>query len=91
MKVAAFMRPFFGMANGQAMRMFGDWVRNPETDISRHPEDYQLFYLGEFDESLGTFEVPKAKELLAVGSSFQDRIATAPEAREALRAIKGGE
>ena len=51
--VQAYMRPFFMQADGQAMRLFGDMSVDAEHDIGKHPEDYSLFRIGEYDESSG--------------------------------------
>ena len=50
---AAAMRPFFAHNAGAAIREFTDIVNNPEHPIGRHPEDYTLFAIGEFDERNG--------------------------------------
>jgi hypothetical protein len=51
------MNPFYVVARGQAIRAFSDEVnrRPAETDLARHPEDFELYLLGEFDESGGRF------------------------------------
>ncbi|WNK13657.1 MAG: nonstructural protein [Microvirus sp.] len=51
----AYGRPVFVNALGAAMRSFGDEARNPETEICKHPEDYELYLLGEYDDQDGTF------------------------------------
>ena len=50
---AAAMRPFFAHNAGAAIREFTDIVNNPEHPIGKHPEDYTLFAIGEFDEQNG--------------------------------------
>lgn len=49
----AFMRPFCVPAVGGAVRSFGDEVGNKESPMNRHPEDYELFEIGHFDEESG--------------------------------------
>lgn len=51
--VQAYMRPFFMQADGQAMRLFGDMAVDAEHDIGKHPEDYALFRIGEYEEESG--------------------------------------
>lgn len=53
--VEAYMRPFFVPAVGAAMRAFTDEVNNPQGDMFKHPEDYVLFELGEWDDQTGRF------------------------------------
>lgn len=55
-KAEAFMTPMFFQSKAQAIRSFGDAVNNPESDFSKHPEDYTLFTLGLFDPETGKLE-----------------------------------
>lgn len=67
----AFGRPIFVPAVGVAIRSFQDEVNNKESEIFRHPEDYDLYHLGEFDDGVGRitcFEVPVQ---LALGSNLK--------------------
>lgn len=52
--IEAFSQPFFVQAQGQAVRMFMDESKNEQSQINRHPADFELWYLGEFDEQTGT-------------------------------------
>lgn len=51
----AFGRPFFVHARAQAVRSFTDEVNRPAPDneMNRHPEDFDLFFIGTFDDSSG--------------------------------------
>lgn len=53
----AFMRPFVAQSVGQATRSFRDEVNNPGSDLNKHPEDYALYKLAEFDENNGHINV----------------------------------
>lgn len=66
-KVGAFAPPFFAVAKGQASRMFGDWVNDPNTPLNRHPEDYRLHVLGEFDDQSGQVAGLPMPELVCIG------------------------
>lgn len=70
---AAYMRPFFVNAIGQAIRSFQDEIVRQADDnpMCRHPDDYQLFRLGTFDDEVGAFESLQAVELLASGSQMK--------------------
>lgn len=63
--VQAFMRPSFIPATGGAVREFGDAVNDPKHEIYKHPGDYEMYYLGDFDEETGQFTCPKSPEILA--------------------------
>lgn len=56
--VETYMQPSFVAHNGAAIRAFMDHCKNPESDFAKHPEDYDLFSLGEFDDSTGLFSPP---------------------------------
>lgn len=57
----AYMRPFVAQSIGQALRSFRDEVNRKDADMNAHPEDYELYSLGEFDEETGVIisVVPK--------------------------------
>lgn len=38
------------------VRAFGDMLRDPNSDVAKHPEDYELYLLGTFDPDTGRFE-----------------------------------
>lgn len=38
---------------GTAERMFQDVVNDPQSPVSKHPEDYALFQIGEFESATG--------------------------------------
>lgn len=52
-----FGRPFFVVARGQAIRSFSDEVQRvaPDNDLAKHPDDFTLYALAEFDDSTGEF------------------------------------
>lgn len=49
----AFCRPFAAPNNGLAIRDFDFAARDPESQISKTPQDYCLFLVGSFDEETG--------------------------------------
>lgn len=72
--VGAFNRPWFVRSQGEALRTFTDEVRRVGSDaqpspMNAHPEDYQLFYLGMFDDEHGKFQVPDNPQKLADAAS----------------------
>jgi hypothetical protein len=66
----AFMRPFFAMSTGAARREFGDIANDSQHAIGKHPEDYCLYHLGEFNEINGDFEISATPESLGLASSY---------------------
>ena len=67
--VDTFGQPIFVAAIGQAVRSFGDEVKNPQSPFNKHPEDYDLYSLGEFDDSTGEFFTSRPEQV-AVGKDY---------------------
>lgn len=51
----AFTRPFFMQTDQQAQRAFLDLVNTEGEMVNKHPEDYTLFKIGNFNELSGEF------------------------------------
>ncbi len=45
--------PFFQKTAGEAERNFKTLVNDQKSTVSQYPEDFDLYYLGEFDDSDG--------------------------------------
>ena len=58
--VGAFNRPFYAPSVGAAIRSFSDEVQRKAEDnmMNRHPDDYALYLLADFDEESGEFSEP---------------------------------
>jgi len=67
----AYGRPAFVQALGAATRSFVDEVNRSSADnvMFNHPQDFQLFHLGEFDDSNGRFTCLDQPALLLHGSA----------------------
>ena len=66
-----FHPPVFFRATGAAVRWFEGMVKSPESrDINSHPEHFQLFLVGEFDDFSGLFVPLTPPNLLVHGSAF---------------------
>lgn len=61
---AAYMRPFFMPADGQAVRAFKDLATDKDHEIGKHPEDYSLARIGVFDDNNAKI-APENVEFLA--------------------------
>jgi len=70
LKAASFIFPHFDITHGQAIRGFGDSVRNPKSPFGLHPEDYSLYHIGEFDEEQGILIPIKVPVLLSSATDF---------------------
>ncbi len=49
-KAKAYITPFFLPTAGMATRTFTDMINDPKCAFSKHPEDYTLFSLGQFND-----------------------------------------
>ncbi len=56
-------RPFSLPSPSAAIRTFSDIACDVEHEIGKHPEDYSLYMLGEFDDNTAEFRIEK-KSLL---------------------------
>jgi len=72
-KGKVYTRPFFMNYHGEALREFGDAVQDEKTRFHAHPEDYQLFYLGEFDDVSGIFTSLPHPENLGSALNFIEK------------------
>lgn len=52
----AFMRPFTTPHRNAAIRSFTDEANRKTSEINNHPEDYDLYQLGTFDQETGKIE-----------------------------------
>lgn len=57
-KAEAYLPPFFVLRVDQARRMFGDACvqvdeKGERSPFGKHPEDYQLYIVGQWDEESG--------------------------------------
>jgi len=66
-----FGNPMFLVSTGQAIRSFGDEINNKESNnlLNKHPEDYALYHLGEYDTDTGTFTTQAPKQV-AIGKDL---------------------
>lgn len=62
---------FLHRSENEAKRDFGSAVRGSETSLSKYPEDYRLFCLGEYDDVTGYIKAVSQPELMASGKDFQ--------------------
>lgn len=69
-KAENFNTPVFMPTEGQALRSFDDMVKNKESEISKHPEDYTLFVLGEFDSDIGLVTPLNTPKSLGLATEF---------------------
>lgn len=82
-KAALFGQPFSDQQEGSAIRNFSDAVNdasNPNNMWNRHPEDFSLFQVGEFDNNSGEL-IPTVPKSLVTASALRS-FGKAPEQME---------
>lgn len=52
-KALQYHPPFFASTNGAAVRSLSDLANDINTQIGRHPGDYILYCVGEYDDQTG--------------------------------------
>lgn len=75
-KADFFGQPFFEQEEASAIRAFGDAVNdgsNPNNQWYKHPEDFQLYLLGTFDNLTGEI-VPCLPKALVMASSLSRQL-----------------
>jgi len=50
-----FNTPFYKKTHGEAERSFKELTKDDKSYVSKYPEDYDLYYIGEYDQRTGQF------------------------------------
>lgn len=69
-KACAFSSPFNMAHKGQAMRAFQDLIQDGKSMVSKHPGDFKLYELGEFDDNSGKYVNQAQPVYICIGSEF---------------------
>ncbi|AXH74012.1 MAG: nonstructural protein [Microviridae sp.] len=100
-KAKFYNKPFFMQNDQIAQRAFTDLANDPQTDICKHPTDFQLYKVGTYEDATATItsnppiHMANAHELKKAESIYKDMIAaTEPknkptdlEIRSAIKSI----
>nr|WAE43907.1 MAG: nonstructural protein [Microviridae sp.] len=73
-KVEAYLPPFFMAARGQAIRAFVDSATDSSTQLGKHPTDFTLFELGEYDDSNARFTIHLTPISLGIASELLPKV-----------------
>lgn len=68
----AFGRPAFVPSQGTAIRSFQDEVNRQDAnnEMNRHPDDFDLYILGHFDDQTGHFDAHEPRQI-AIGKALK--------------------
>lgn len=71
-KADLFHTPGFVPTIGGAIREFGDQVNREDKAnlLYQHPEDFELYHLGNYDDNSALFELLDRPKQLTTGSAF---------------------
>lgn len=71
-----YSNPMFVPHLGSAIRDFGDECRrkDPNNILGKHPEDFELWHMGEYDDNTGVYTAfpMEERKQLAVGANYRD-------------------
>lgn len=72
-KADTYSRPFFVPTLGMAIRSFHDEVNRVDqnNELNKHPEDFNLYHLGTFEDEKGTFNGLDQPKQIAIGSQMR--------------------
>ena len=77
-KADCFIPPFFMHEQGMAIRAFTDCANSDDHQFSRHPEDYTLFFLGDFDDATGKITTLVTPKSLGLALEFKKTLDSVP-------------
>ncbi len=55
-KAEIYLPPFCFPTHGASLRAFKETCNDGQSSIAKHPADYTLFYIGEWDDNIGIQE-----------------------------------
>lgn len=69
----AFGRPMFVASTGVAIRSFSDELNRSDADnqLFNHPDDFDLYEFGVFDDNTGLFDLYDQPKLLSLGKQVK--------------------
>jgi len=71
-KADVYGNPMYVQSIGGAIRSFGDECQKTDGNpFATHPEDYELYEFGEFNEQTGKFELLERPKQIAAGSNYK--------------------
>lgn len=62
--------PFYAINKLVAQRIFGDGAKDERSMWNKHPTDYELFEIGEYDDQDGTIQMAENKIPLGMANEY---------------------
>lgn len=69
-KAEAYMQPFMMQTRGQAIRSFSDLVNDGKSQLNKHPEDFTLFEIADFEDQKGIYTPLKTHASCGIAIEF---------------------
>lgn len=55
-KSEVYNQPFYKKTHGEAERDFRSLVNDDKSTLNKYPDDFDLYYVADYDDNLGTFK-----------------------------------
>lgn len=81
-----FHPPFYKKTHGEAERDFTTLVGDQNGMVSKYPEDFDLWYLGTFDDQTGKFNALETPQHVIKAIQIANRLPQVPHATPSLHA-----
>lgn len=72
-KTETFSNPFYNHTHGEAERNFKTAINDDKTKLGQYPEDFDLYYLGKYDDNEGKFDMLESPEHLVKAVQLKDK------------------
>ncbi len=79
-----YQKPFFGLSDGEVKRSFMDVATAADHPIAKHPEDYTLYRLGNFDDNTGLVQNEENESLCTAQEIISQAQSINPEKQRDL-------
>lgn len=73
-KAEIFNIPFFKKTHGEAERDFTELVRDEKSMPAKYPEDYDLYFVGTYDDQTGVTDSLDTPQHMAKAVTFKTRV-----------------
>jgi len=72
-KAQVYSNPFFMPHTGMATRAFADLVNDGQSNVAKHPSDFKLYQIGEFDDCSGGLTAVPQPVFINAAIEFVDK------------------
>jgi hypothetical protein len=87
-KAEVYNTPFFQKTHGEAERNFMRMAQDSKTLVAQYPKDFDLYYLGEYDDNLGTIESIQPEHVMSAIQCVNTTEVQVPQNKTSEREVK---